>query len=635
MGTNYIPESISAGLDTTSTLNTNLTNIQTSLGRMLNTYGDSTLGSNSMNIPLDMNSNRVINAEDAANASDLVTKRQLDAKENATLTGVDSVNVDYTPSGTGVVETTVQAKLRDFISVTDFGAVGDGSTDDTAAIQACIDSIESTGGTVFFPLGTYNIGAVTIGTSSNVCLDGGGSAVLALVGTSAGFTASGTVSNLTIRGFTAVGDSTSTNGQAFYQTTTPSTINNLSIHNNNISEIQIGITVSSENGGSCTDVNIYNNHIDTTYGTIGGTGYGIHVATADNVSMYALVHDNIITGSTRHAIYAARGDNVIIENNIIYGHRAATADNSLRAAIGIGRGSNRLITGNLIEGAYDGAIHVNRADATAIADDTVISNNRIVHNMNNVGQITVGSTNPVSDGICNGVSIEGNYIASGTANTTCIDIHCGKEIVISNNVIKMEHATGNAIIFTAFSESASGSTYSDNWVIKDNFIDLIGASSNAFRMVPPYVTSGVETDILDNNVVATGGSVFSISGSALTNLLMRVRNTNQTGINWAASNSAVEEAVITFSQGDGTPSVLNGHVFKTANTSSRTITDFDQGNEGQKITVIINDTFTTIDFTSSGLKGNAGVDWSPTTGDHMNCTYDGTDWYCVISDNTA
>ena len=40
--------------------------------------------------------------------------------------------------------------------VTEFGAVGDGTTDDYSAIQSAIDSV-SDGGTVFFPTGTYLI----------------------------------------------------------------------------------------------------------------------------------------------------------------------------------------------------------------------------------------------------------------------------------------------------------------------------------------------------------------------------------------------------------------------------------------------------------------------------------------------
>lgn len=76
----------------------------------------------------------------------------------------------YVPAGAGAVATTVQEKLRESVSVKDFGAKGDGTTDDTAAIQAAHAALPSTGGTIFFPVGAYPVSS-TLTFSKKVKLD--------------------------------------------------------------------------------------------------------------------------------------------------------------------------------------------------------------------------------------------------------------------------------------------------------------------------------------------------------------------------------------------------------------------------------------------------------------------------------
>lgn len=66
--------------------------------------------------------------------------------------------VGFVQSGVGAVARTLQAKVRERLSVKDFGAVGDGITDDTAAFHLARDAVKETGGTLFVPSGTYLVG---------------------------------------------------------------------------------------------------------------------------------------------------------------------------------------------------------------------------------------------------------------------------------------------------------------------------------------------------------------------------------------------------------------------------------------------------------------------------------------------
>ena len=120
-----------------------------------------------------------------------------------TVTTVQSATqINFQNAGTGAVQRTSSAKESDIVSVKDFGAKGDGTTDDTTAIQNAINSL-SVSGSVLFPAGTYKVtSAITLKTG--VSLSGYGATIYPATANMTLFNlsyGSATSANLTIAGF--------------------------------------------------------------------------------------------------------------------------------------------------------------------------------------------------------------------------------------------------------------------------------------------------------------------------------------------------------------------------------------------------------------------------------------------------
>jgi len=87
------------------------------------------------------------------NSANIINDSIVDADVNSSA-AIVATKLSFTQTGTGASARTIASKFQDSISVKDFGAVGDGSTNDTAAIQAALTAAAGISN-VFLPAGTY------------------------------------------------------------------------------------------------------------------------------------------------------------------------------------------------------------------------------------------------------------------------------------------------------------------------------------------------------------------------------------------------------------------------------------------------------------------------------------------------
>ena len=112
-------------------------------------------------------SNRVTAIETTLSANENSTGLIVNADVSASA-GIVATKLAFTQSGSGAVARTIDSRLKEFASVKDFGAVGDGVADDTAAIQSAINA----SGMVYVPSGSYKLTATLILSSSSQGLIG-------------------------------------------------------------------------------------------------------------------------------------------------------------------------------------------------------------------------------------------------------------------------------------------------------------------------------------------------------------------------------------------------------------------------------------------------------------------------------
>ena len=319
----------------------------------------------------------------------------------------DAQNVSYTPPFTAAVGTNVEAKLSEYVSVKDFGAVGDGVTDDTVAIQAALDSGANL---ITFPVGDYYVaGQVTV--SSNTIIDFGASQITTdyngvlfyVAGTSGS-----RKENVVFRNGTLTATTIGTTGQMAIQAIWA---DNVSVQNCIFNDF--GGVMVKFNGGNynCEVVDSVSNNSGLIAFYAEADGSASPVEQCDNIRF---VRNTVVGGD--YGIEAKQSTNVLISENFINGTGHTTRKPGILVTRDYSTGAEYpprgiIVTDNIIENCDGYGIQITESA------DVIVSNNR-VYNTYNTGISVAGSHLTVSNNQVSKVTGTGSGFAFGYADVT-------------------------------------------------------------------------------------------------------------------------------------------------------------------------------------------------------------------------
>lgn len=410
-----------------------------------------------------------------------------------------TINADavlYNEGSTGAIDRTVQSKLQEMVSVKDFGAKGDNTADDTAAIQAAIDN--SIGQSIFFPAGTYLVTNLTISDEVNFIGEGYSlSQISQIPGTTGAVVTIDAVRHPSMRHLSIAGTST---------------------------------------GGDCvliTGASSGNEFFDCFF-TLAGRD-GIHVSgTTDNV----VILDCILEVNGRHGIFF---DLNTTSGSVVNSRIVSNVANGIVASgntTGPGhRFSENAVGGNVIgiqllnqyfTNITNNSLLINTSDGIQLAGASYcnvtsnISNNNTNNGITLKNDVVISTYNNISNNGCT-LNANGIYLTSAsynnvTGNVIVNNLAVGVALNSSGyNTVANNQILGNGLTTTPkygvyLTDGGTGAS-SVNRILGNNITNL---GNSALQTTGVYNGSAASNTIINNNnIVATtpinfaGGSVQS------------------------------------------------------------------------------------------------------------------------------
>ena len=420
----------------------------------------------------------------------------------------DASAVTFTQAGSGATSSTVERKLQESVSVKDFGATGDGVTDDTAAIQSALNAVNSVGGgKVFLPAGTYLVSESGLSTikaclfiGDNTIVEGEGEASEIKMANSQDCHIITARNMLGTPSFTASGEATTANSgivirniyvNGNYQNQTIAAQVSC-LYFNNVEQLYIESCVIGYSilhnislwfctnffvqGNKVTDSCITN--IMLYAGNERGAVYGnvcLNSGQSENVSGWVAGGGSIAGAGI---VVDNNSDNIRVSNNIVYNdydYNISVQEDADNCVIS----DNSCIITRRVGGT---SIAISEGQTGVVTDYIQINNNTLVQS-SNWGISVVGNSNVLISGNTVNNCVGGIFIDNGVTQPT-------NRVIITNNILD-NVTTGQGIS-----------------VVDSDEVDIFANILNDIGSIGISVSGGSNIRIKDNQIdnIDTGGT---------------------------------------------------------------------------------------------------------------------------------
>jgi len=450
--------------------------------------------------------------------------------------------VSYLPSGTGAVATTVQTKLRETVSVKDFGAVGDGVTDDTAAIQLAFNAANNK--TLLFNEGTYLVsksssdyilevpssisivgteGQVTIklktatGTaymlgrataSSHFSMEGiilnGNSTVLTGINCNGVHLPEATVIKSKNNAYLNLKDQGSAVGGKGIYANSSTFVSEINVENDTFSNISTN-AIQSYKGLQITVKDCYATGLLTSFTDLNPLPSGVNVRTK------CTIKNNVANCSasfnSSHSVFSLLGDDVECTGNKVTGGGVQIvvhdlAGNTLHLR-------NYVVSDNMLWNSLGNGITINQNSATYGNN----SNAQVVVSNNNIYSPALTGISVVGAYVGSGATlgstvISGNTVVDGLTNTLVPDAAAGISLlgtvntVVDSNVIISPRYAGILAYY-----DGSNISINNNIITDHQGRSTVGGGTSTPQAGAPIFINGGGATVAMENVNVTGNII--------------------------------------------------------------------------------------------------------------------------------